>query len=85
MNRSEFEELLTGYIPEKLVAMITDSAEYQGFFESEKLTLSEATDSDLLAELSRRMYRAKAIPSNEISEFVVGEINRGHRRKRGIR
>lgn len=85
MNRSEFEELLTGYIPEKLVAMITDSAEYQGFFESEELTLSKATDNDLLAELSRRMYRAKVIPSAEISEFVVGEINRGHRRKRGIR
>lgn len=81
MNRSEFEELLTGYVPEKLVAMITDSAEYQGFFESEKLTLSEATDSDLLAELSRRMYRTQ-MPS---SEFIVGAINRGHHRKRGIR
>lgn len=84
MNRSEFEELLTGYIPEKLVAMLADNAEQNGNFESEN-TLSEATDSDLLAELSRRMYRAKAIPSAEISEFVVGEINRGHRRKRGIR
>ena len=83
MNRAEFEELLTGYIPEKLVAMITDSAEYQGFFESEELTLSKATDNDLLAELSRRMYRAKVIPDKK-SEFVVGEI-RGHRRKRGIR
>lgn len=84
MNRAEFEELLTGYIPEKLVAMITDSAEYQGFFESEELTLSKATDNDLLAELSRRMYRAKVIPDKK-SEFVVGEINRGHRGKRGIR
>ena len=81
MNRSEFEELLTGYVPEKLVAMITDSAEYQGFFESEKLTLSEATDSDLLAELSRRMYRTQM----STSELIVGEINRGHHRKRGIR
>lgn len=84
MNRAEFEELLTGYIPEKLVAMITDSAEYQGFFESEELTLSKATDNDLLAELSRRMYRAKVIPDKK-SEFVVDEINRGHRGKRGIR
>lgn len=84
MNRSEFEELLTGYIPEKLAAMLADNAEQNGNFESEN-TLSEATDSDLLAELSRRMYRAKVIPSNDISEFVVGEINRGHRRKRGIR
>lgn len=84
MNRAEFEELLTGYIPEKLVAMITDSAEYQGFFESEELTLSKATDNDLLAELSRRMYRAKVIPDKKL-EFVVGEINRGHRGKRGIR
>lgn len=85
MNRSEFEELLTGYIPKKLVAMLADNAERNGYFESEKLTLSEATDSDLLSELSRRMYRAKVIPSNDISEFVVGEINRGHRGKRGIR
>ena len=79
MNRSEFEELLTGYVPEKLVAMLADNAEWNGIFESEN-TLSEATDSDLLAELNRRMYRA-----NDISEFVVGEINRGHRGKRGIR
>ena len=84
MNRSEFEELLTGYIPEKLAAMLADNAEQNGNFESEN-TLSEAANSDLLAELSRRMYRAKVIPSNDISEFVVGEINRGHRRKRGIR
>ena len=84
MNRAEFEELLTGYVPEKLVAMLADNAERNGNFESEN-TLSEATDSDLLSELSRRMYRAKVIPSNDISEFVVGEINRGHRGKRGIR
>ena len=84
MNRSEFEELLTGYVPEKLVAMLADNAEWNGIFESEN-TLSEATDSDLLAELNRRMYRAKVIPSNDISEFVVGEINRGHHGKRGIR
>lgn len=81
MNRSEFEELLTGYIPEKLAAMLADNAEQNGYFESEKLTLSEATDSDLLAELSRRMYRTQM----STSELIVDEINRGHRRKRGIR
>lgn len=80
MNRSEFEEMLTGYIPEKLVAMLADNAERNGYFESEN-TLSEATDSDLLAELNRRIYRTQ-MPT---SEFIVGEINRGHRRKRGIR
>lgn len=80
MNRAEFEELLTGYIPEKLVAMLADNAEQNGNFESEN-TLSEATDSDLLAELSRRMYRTQM----STSELIVGEINRGHRRKRGIR
>lgn len=80
MNRSEFEELLTGYIPEKLAAMLADNAEQNGNFESEN-TLSEATDSDLLSELSRRMYRTQ-MPT---SELIVGKINRGHRGKRGIR
>lgn len=80
MNRAEFEELLTGYVPEKLAAMLADNAEQNGNFESEN-TLSEATDSDLLAELSRRMYRTQM----STSELIVGEINRGHRRKRGIR
>ncbi len=55
MNREEFIKTLNGFVPNKLADMLAELAEDEGYFDEEDvLPLSEATDSDLLAELSRR-------------------------------
>lgn len=55
MNREEFMKTLYGYVPNKLADMLAELAEDEGYFDEEDvLPLSEATDSDILAELSRR-------------------------------
>lgn len=62
MNREEFMKTLYGYVPNKLADMLAELAEDNGYFEEEDvLPLSEATDSDLLAELSRREHCCRAV------------------------
>ncbi len=62
MNREEFMKTLYGYVPNKLADMLAELAENEGYFDEEiVLPLSEATDSDLLAELSRRVVALKPL------------------------
>lgn len=89
MNREEFMKTLHGYVPNKLADMLAELAEDKGYFEEEDvLPLSEATDSDLLLELSRRMLSNDILVRNakadccEESLFLTHDIGgRGHRRK----
>ncbi|MCI7349811.1 MAG: hypothetical protein MSH60_03560 [Ruminococcus sp.] len=67
MNREEFMKTLHGYVPNKLADMLAEIAEDEGYFDEEDvLPLSEATDSDLLAELSRRTVTLKPLKERSL-------------------
>lgn len=89
MNRDEFMKTLNGFVPNKLADMLAELAEDEGYFQEEDvLPLSEATDSDLLAELSRRMLyndvpqvrNAKARLYEQLPHITRNVCDRGHRR-----
>lgn len=89
MNREEFMKTLHGYVSNKLADMMAELAEDEGYFEEEDmLPLSEATDSDLLAELSRRMLyndvprvrNAKARLYEQLPHITRNVCDRGYRR-----
>ena len=81
MNREEFMKTLHGYVPNKLADMLAE-------LEEDVRPLSEATDSDLLAELSRRVLyndvpqvrNAKARLYEQLPHITRNVCDRGHRR-----
>lgn len=89
MNRDEFMKTLNGFVPNKLANMLAELAEGNGYFEEENvLPISEATDSDILVELSRRvLYNdvpqvryAKARLYEQLPHITRNVCDRGYRR-----
>lgn len=67
MNKAEFIQTLSGYVPEKLIDTLAESAEWDGLFYEESESKPDKQDSD---------HDLNIVP------FMTSDIgNRGHRQK----